>query len=191
MATQRTEYKEVKSTTFKRIEYQIVGRYMDGKEVTAYHLQSLSTGKAGRYTREQVVYLVGRGQITNCEGQIYQDKVILRGKGVSLESLPVKQEDGALSKTDSLGKIRKGASAADAMTQVMLVGVIVNGRNVVGYVVQNAGGGQSKVSREDLLAQAKAGRVGNARVQMYNGQVILKGVNCDLKSLPRYDVNQM
>ena len=175
----------------KRTEYQIVGRYMDGKEVTAYHLQSLESGKSGRYTKEQVCYLVGRGQVTNCSGQIYQDKVLLRGVGISLEDLPVQQEDGKLSRTDGVGHVRRGATAADAMTQVMLVGVIVNGRNVVGYVVQNAGGGQSRISREDLLAQAKAGRVGNARVQMYNGQVILKGVNCDLKSLPRYDANQM
>ena len=27
----------------RRTEYQIVGRYMDGKEVTAYHLQSIET----------------------------------------------------------------------------------------------------------------------------------------------------
>lgn len=188
MATQRTGYKEVKSTTSKRIEYQIVGRYMDGKEVTAYHLQSLSTGKAGRYTREQVVYLVGRGQITNCEGQIYQDKVILRGKGVSLESLPVKQEDGALSKTDSLGKIRKGASAADAMTQVMIVGTLVRGRNVLGYVVENAGGGQHQVKRDVLLDLASKGKVGNARTQTYKGTVILKGIGCDLTKLPRQEI---
>lgn len=46
-----------------RITYQIVGRYMDGKEVTGYHLQSMDTGKSGRHTREQVVFLVGKGQI--------------------------------------------------------------------------------------------------------------------------------
>ena len=43
---------------------------MDGKEVTGYHLHSMETGKSGRYSRDQVAYLVGRGQVTNCEGQI-------------------------------------------------------------------------------------------------------------------------
>lgn len=171
----------------KRTEYQIVGRYMDGKEVTAYHLQSLDTGKAGRYTREQVAYLVGRGQVTNCEGQIYQDKLLLRGKGISLEDLPVQQENGDLSRTDNLGKIRRGTNTNDALTQVMIVGSIVRGRNVLGYVIQNAGGGQAKVGRDRLIELARAGRVGNARVQMYNGKPILKGVDCDLSQLPKQE----
>ena len=37
----------------KRTQYQIVGRYMDGKEVTGYHLQSLDTGKSGKYNKEK------------------------------------------------------------------------------------------------------------------------------------------
>lgn len=171
----------------RRTEYQIVGRYMDGKEVTAYHLQSLDTGKAGRYTREQVAYLVGRGQVTNCEGQIYQDKLLLRGKGISLEELPVQQENGDLTRADSLGKIRRGTNTHDALTQVMIVGSIVRGRNVLGYVIQNAGGGQARVERDRLIEMARAGRVGNARVQMYNGKPILKGVDCDLSQLPKQE----
>lgn len=168
----------------KRINYQIVGRYMDGQEVTAYHLQSIETGKSGRYSREQVCYLVGRGQITNCDGQIYKDKVLLRGVGISLESLPVKQENGALSRTENLGKVRKGASAADAMTQFILTHAIVQGRNTVGYVVSNAGGGTNKISRAQLLSLAKAGRIGNARYQESNGKPILRGVGINLNQLP-------
>lgn len=49
-----------------KIQYSIVGRYMNGTEVTGYHLQSIETGKAGKFTREQVIFLVGRGQVTNC-----------------------------------------------------------------------------------------------------------------------------
>lgn len=172
----------------KRAEYQIVGRYMDGKEVTAYHLQSLDNGKAGRYTREQVAYLVGRGQVTNCEGQIYQDKLLLRGKGMSLEDLPVKQENGELSRTDNIGKVRRGTSASGAMEQVLIVGTLKRGRNTVGYVVQNAGGGQRNIEREQLLSLAKEGRIGNARTQMYQGKMILKGVNCDISKLPCTEV---
>ena len=110
----------------KRVQYQIVGRYMDGKEVTGYHLLSLESGKAGRYTKEQVAFLTGRDQITNCEGQIYKDKLLLRGVGISLDSLPVQQENGTLSRTDSIGRVRRGTSAEDAMTQLMLIGYIMN-----------------------------------------------------------------
>lgn len=167
-----------------RIEYQIVGRYMDGKEVTGYHLQSLDSGKSGRYTREQVAYLVGRGQITNCTGQIYQDKLLLRGVGMSLDILPVKQENGDLSRTGNIGKVRKGTSAADAMTQLMIVGTIRNGRNTVGYVLKNSAGATKKGSRADVIKLASEGRIGNARVQNSGDKVILRGVNCNLDELP-------
>lgn len=172
----------------KRTQYQIVGRYMDGKEVTGYHLQSLDTGKSGKYNKEQVCFLVGRDQVTNCEGQIYQDKVLLRGKGISLDDLPVQQENGSLSRTDNIGRVRRGTSASDAMTQVVIVGSVVRGRNVLGYVIQNAGGGKTQVERDKLLELARAGRVGNARVQMYQGRMILKGVGVDLSQLPKVEV---
>ena len=172
----------------KRTEYQIVGRYMDGKEVTGYHLQSMETGKSGRYTREQVAYLVGREQITNCVGQIYQDKVLLRGKGMSLEDLPVQQEDGTLKRTESVGKIRRGTTASDAMEQWMIVGTIKSGKNTVGYVVQNAGCGIKRVKRNQVIDLARDGKIGNARVQMYNGRELLRGVGVNLDELPTENV---
>ena len=168
----------------KRAEYQIVGRYMDGKEVTAYHLQSIDTGKSGRYTREQVAYLVGRGQITNCIGQLYQDKVILRGNGMNLDDLPVQYEDGKSRNMDKLGRVKKGTDVADAMTQFMIIGTIKSGRNVVGYVIQNAGCGVKRIKRQQLLELAEAGRIGNARVQNYKGRTILRGINCNIDELP-------
>lgn len=179
----------------KRVEYTIVGRYMDGKEVTGYHLQAYNVdsleGKSGRYSREQVIFLVGRGQVLNCTGQLYKDGVLLRGKDMSLEDLPVKQENGTLSRTDNVGKIRRGATAGDVMTQYMIVAVAVNGRNTIGYFVRNAAGAESMIKKSELLEYARQGRIGNARVQNYTDkatgktQVILKGVNCDLKALPK------
>lgn len=168
----------------KRIEYQIVGRYMNGKEVTAYHLQSLSTGKNGKYTREQIAYLVGRGQITNCEAQIYQDKLLFRGKGMNIDDLPVQKENGELTRTSGLGKVKKGTAAGDAMTQMIIVKTIVSGRNTMGYVVQNAGGGVKNYSREDVMRLAQSGKIGNARVQNYKGKWLLRGVGCNLNELP-------
>ena len=174
----------------KRTEYQIVGRYMDGKEVTAYHLQSIETGKAGRYSREQVAYLVGREQITNCIGQIYQDKLLLRGKGMSLEDLPVQQEGGELKRTDNIGKVRRGTSTSDAMEQFLIVGTIKSGRNTVGYVIQNAGCGIKRLKRQQVIELAKAGKIGNARVQTYQGKELLRGVGCNLDELPTQTIGE-
>ena len=168
----------------KRMEYQIVGRYMDGKEVTGYHLQSIETGKAGKFTREQVCYLVGRDQVTNCTGQIYKDKVLLRGNGMSLDDLPIQYEDGSMKNTEALGKIKKGTTTSQAMEQFQIVGTIRSGRNTVGYVIQNAGCGIKKIRRAQLISLVEQGKVGNARLQNYQGKVLLRGVGCNLDQLP-------
>lgn len=167
-----------------RASYQIVGRYMDGSEVTGYHLMDIGTGKNRRYSKEQVAFLVGKGQVTNCSGQIYQDKLLLRGVGMSLEDLPVHQEGKGMTRTDSIGKVRKGTTAAEAMTQMMIVGTIKNGRETIGYVLQNSGGAVRKFRRDDILKLAADGRIGNARVQNYNGRVLLRGVGVNLDELP-------
>lgn len=174
----------------QRTQYQIVARSMNGKEVLGYYLQSFESGKQGFYTKEQVYFLVGRGQITNCDGQLYQDKVLLRGVGISLEDLPIVNNDG-IKNSDGLGRIRRGTSVEDAINQVNIVGLIANGRNTIGYIVQNAGGGKANVPRNQLLQLARDGKVGNARVQTYRNQLILKGVNCDLTALPKYTAQEL
>lgn len=167
-----------------RTMYQIVGRYMDGKEVTGYHLQSIETGKAGKYTKEQVIYLVGRDQITNCTGQIYQDKVILRGNGMSLDDLPVQFESGKIKNTEQQGKIRRNEQIGQTMEKLMIIGSIKKGKFTVGYVIKNAGGATKEIGREDLLRLAQDGKIGNARVQNYDGKLLLRGINCSLDALP-------
>ena len=175
----------------KRTEYQIVGRYMDGKEVTAYHLQSIDTGKSGRYTREQIIYLVGRGQVTNCTGQLYQDKVILRGNGMNLDDLPVQYEDGKSRNMDKLGRVKKGTDVADAMTQFMIIGIIKYGRNTVGYTLQNAGYGIKRFKRDQVIELAEQGKIGNASIQNYRDRKILRGINCNLAELPVETINTL
>lgn len=160
--------------------YQVVGRYMDGKQVTAYHLQSMD-GKAGKYTKEQVAFLIGNGQITNCTAQIYKDKLLLRGKGISLDDLPVQYEDGD---TRNVDKIKRGATVTDVMEQLLIVSSIKLGRNTVGYVLQNNGGGTKKIKREQVIELASQGKIKNARVQNYQGKVLLRGVGCNLDELP-------
>lgn len=171
-----------------RVEYQIVGRYMRGKEVTGYHLQSISTGKSSKYTREQVCFLVGREQVTNCTGQIYNDKVLLRGKGMSLEDLPISQEPTE-GKEESKEDAKNRQQAQKAMNQLQIVGALRSGKNVVGYMVQNAGCATKRLRRADVIELVKNGKISNARVQTYNGKVLLRGVNCNLDELPSESVD--
>ncbi|MBR1454161.1 MAG: hypothetical protein IJ593_05910 [Lachnospiraceae bacterium] len=174
-----------------RIMYQVVGRYMNGPEVVGYHLQSIETGKSRRYTKEQFAFLVGRGQVTNCDGQINEDKMLFRGVGISLNDLPVVREDGTVVRTDNIGNIRRGTTAEQAITQFTVIKSIVSGTKVIGYVVRNAGGGTKNISRDDTFKLAKLGRIGNMRCQEYNGKVILRGVNTDLNALPKVQASEL
>ena len=70
------------------------------------------------------------------------------------------------------------------MTKLNVVKALVSGRNVVGYVVTNAGGGSFKVSRQKMFELAKAGKLGNVRYQESNGKPILRGVGVNLNQLP-------
>lgn len=176
--------------TSRRIQYQVVGRYMNGSEVTGYHLQSIETGKSGKYSKDQLVFLIGRKQITNCTAQLYKDDVIIRGNGMSLNDLPVINEDGNLRNSEGLGNIRQGTSAVAAVEMFNIVGAIKSGRNTVGYVLQNAGCGIKKVKRAQVLQLAQQGKIGNAKVQNYNGNLILRGIGCDLGDLPSENITK-
>ena len=175
----------------RRNSYQIVGRYLDGNKTVAYHLQDMDAGIDKKYTREQVYYLIGRGQITNCEAQIYQDKVLLRGVGMSLKDLPAVQiETGELSNTESVGHVRRGATPEEVMTQFNLVGIVTVDGKLAGYTISNSAGQTIDVKREKIIELAQEKKLGNATVQNYKGRVIIRGKGIKLSELPKKEMQQ-
>lgn len=148
-----------------KLQYQLVGRYMDGGSVVGYHLQDLMTGKSGRFDRETMCFLVGRGSVTNVKGRIYQGKVLFDGVGMKISDLPVVNEGtNQLRRGQNIRNVR-GQGVQDKLEQLMLVGVLKSGRTPVAYVLRNQGGGTKQVSREEILDLAKAGKISNVRVQ--------------------------
>lgn len=154
-------------------EYQITGRYTKGKEVVGFHLQSITTGKSGKFPKEFVAYLIGKEQVTNCTAQIYKGRVLFRGKGISLDDLPSSPIDGEMD------------ASAENLT---VVGALRSGNRIVGYAVQNAGSGVAKYSRAKVIKLAQEGKITNARVQMYNGKPLLRGKGVNLDELPVEEV---
>lgn len=148
-----------------RLEYNIIGRYADGREITAYHLQGINNDKSVKLTREQVVYLVGRGQIRNCEAQIYKDKVLLRGIGVDLAKLPTKVENIRGDKSNATGN------------KFRLVNSLVNGTSTIGYTVMNSEGKTARLPRDKVIELAKADMVENVKYITANGKSGLTGTN--------------
>lgn len=172
-----------------KLQYQLVGRYMDGGSVVGYHLQDLMTGKSGRFDRETMCFLVGRGSVTNVKGRMYQGKVLFDGVGMKISDLPVVNEGtNQLRRGQNIRNVR-GQGVQDKLEQLMLVGVLKSGRTPVAYVLRNQGGGTKQVSRDEILALAKAGKISNVRVQQWQGKLLLRGYNCDLSDLPQKQID--
>lgn len=171
-------------------QYQLVGRYMDESRVVGYHLQDLTTGKSGRFDRETMCFLVGRGSVTNVKGRIYQGKVLFEGVGMEIKDLPVVNEGtNQLRRGQNIRNV-KGQGVQDKLEQLMIVGVLKSGRTPVAYVLRNQGGGTKQVSRDEIIALAKVGKISNVRVQQWNGKILLRGYNCDLSMLPQQQIDQ-
>lgn len=78
----------------RRIEYNIVGRYVNennARDIIGYHIESIDKNKSMKCSIEQIAFLVGKGQILNCTAQLYKDKILFRGNGISLDSLPIQK----------------------------------------------------------------------------------------------------
>lgn len=167
--------------------YEIVGRYMDGNSVIAYHMIDHASGKSGRFTREQVIHLIGKGRVMNCKAQLYKDKVILRGTTVSLEQLPVKMVDGKISRTKNM----ENSTSTDIMNQVVIIYRITNNNAIVGYVVKNPAGRTNNINKATALKLAMNNKIGNAKYTLNNGVPGLVGVGMNLSSLKTVELSKL
>lgn len=168
-------------------KYSIIGRYAQGREIVAFELANLSTNAHQRYTVNQVAYLVGRGSVLNCQGQIYNGKVLFRGVGCSLDQLPTVMEKPAeelngaeapIKNTENIsGPARRNATNDQLMGQMTLVArvkVEETSKKTLGYDFKNVGGTTGTLWRGEVLKAAREGKVTNARVNSLNGKEILR-----------------
>ena len=165
-------------------KYKIVGRYMDGSTVTAYHLVD-SKGGSRKATREQVIFLVGRGDVINCAGQLNNDGVVLRGIGMSLIDLPVVNEKtGNLKQLDNACVPHMGVPNPNIPEKYMIIGKIIDGTNVVGFTLQNQAGITRGFRRDQVEKWVREKRIVNATFDYIRGVRVLKLLNCRIEDLP-------
>jgi len=177
------------TSTLKRT-YRVVGRYMDGVSVEAYHVVS-SDGGQDKLNKNQIIYLAGKGLLENIRIQADGSDIIIRGKGINLNNLPVydvNKSEIRNSETQNKGTQQLG--------QLKIVGRIILGRSCLGYVVQDSSGAVFKLKREKVIELAKMKVVENAEVHRYKAQedevpkLILRGVGCDFRLLPEIFIDR-
>ena len=169
---------------------------MTGSTVVAYHLVG-ADGSQMTATKERIIYMIGKGMVENMRLQVNGDDMILRGKGVNLNMLPVfDTEKGdfrgnqASQNAATTSVSPKKNSGVNPMGQLRITMRMMFKTSCIGYVVVDHSGQEKKLSRNRVMELASQKLISNAVIQNYtptNGgpsQVILRGVECDLGSLP-------
>ena len=130
------------------------------------------------YNRETTAYLVGRGQVTNFKGYIYNSELRLRGVEVRLESLPT-------------GRDVMDKPIEELAKMINILAEIVDGKKTIGYIVRYINGEQKNLKLEDVIEAAKNGNVINARLKRtLSGKMVLEGIGCNLSELYKWDYNK-
>lgn len=188
--------------TSKTITYRVTGRYMSGSAVEAYHLVG-EDGSQMRANKERIIYLIGRGQIENMRLQSNGSELIIRGKGINLNSLPIFDtnknnfRDNPASQAVAATNVSpKKDSGINVMGQMRLVKRIMYKTSCLGYIVADVNGVEKKIDRNRVIKLATQKLISNAVVQRWSpkgstqSQLILRGVGCDINQLPVVTVDQ-
>ena len=185
------------------ITYRVTGRYMNGSSVEAYHLVG-EDGSQMVANKERIIFLIGRGQIENMRLQSNGNELIIRGKGVNLNALPIfdtskgnfRGNAASQAAIASSNVTPKKNSGINVMGQLRLVKRIMYKTNCLGYIVADVNGVEKKLNRKKVLELAMQKLISNAVVQRWipkgetQSQLILRGVGCDINSLPVVTVDQ-
>lgn len=184
------------------LTYRVTGRYMTGSTVTAYHLVG-EDGSQIVATKERLIYMIGKGQIENMRLQVNGGEMILRGKGINLNNLPIFDMNKGNFRNNQASKVAaatnvnpKKNSGINPMGQLKITKRIMYKTNCLGYMVVDLSGQEKKFSRKRVVELATQRLISNAVVQKYTPkgstecQIILRGVGCDISSLPIVTVDQ-
>lgn len=184
------------------ITYRVTGRYMNGSTVDAYHLVG-EDGSQIKANKDYAIYLIGRGQIENMRIQSNDGSLIIRGKGTNLNSLPVFDTNNQNFRTNrasqeaaSSNVTPKKNSNINAMGQLTITKRIMYKTSCLGYIVTDRSGKSQKLKRQRVIELARDRLISNAIVQRSvvkgstESRLILRGVGCDINSLPIVTVDQ-
>ena len=179
-----------------REKHKVTGRYMHGTTVSGYHIVSNKDNKQRKVTREQFIFLLGRGDIANCRGQLYGNQVIIRGTGgVNIEDLPVFDErTGVIRGSENVSNVRpKDGDMTKVLGQLIITARLMNGRNNIGFEIRNHGGKVARLPRNKVIELASQKMIANAVVQNLTKdgvtKKLLRGAGMSLRDLPAIQVD--
>lgn len=179
------------------VTYKVVGRYMNGKELIGYHFIG-SDNSPLILNKDRTIYLIGKGVIENMRISTNNGEVIIRGKGINLNTLPVYDESkdkyrpGSVSQQAAASNAQaRGVGNRNNMSNFKIVKRIMSGTTCIGYVLEDIVGNLKNVNRDKVIEYARDNRISNAVLSKVTDPATnkltfaLRGVNgCSIKKLP-------
>lgn len=152
--------------------YEIIGRITQGTTVVAYMINDRTNNSKSKLEKCIIEQLALNKQIYNCTAQVYENIVNLKGINCKLSKLPKYTEDGKI--IEDVDKPKK-----KVVPDLKIVGKVQSGRSIVAYVIAplNDSSKLMKLSKDNVLQLAQDGRLSNAKVQMNNGDIMLRGAS--------------
>lgn len=153
--------------------YSVAGRYMDGTKVLAYHVVNSDSGKSKRLTKIQLCYFIGKGEIDNCVCSVYGDDMVLRGKGIKLEDLPVINEYKGTMKEGKKTDNEKAAQINSIISKSAIIAILEKDGNVIGYEISTPNNSRKRVNRDLIIKLIVENKISNAKVGLKNGKTVI------------------
>jgi hypothetical protein len=138
-------------------QYYVIGRYMVGTSVSAYHLVG-ENGRQLKVSKAVLIAMTEQGIITNCRVQSYNNNKILRGNGVNLNELPVYDESKNSVKVKQTGANKKNISV------YYITKEFIKNDKAIGYEVKCPNGEHKKYRKSDIVELILDNKVGNAKI---------------------------
>ena len=167
-----------------RVRYRVCGRYKSGSEVTHYRMMR-SDGVSEKATREKVIMLISKGLVDNMRLQVRsEDDIIIRGKGINLNELPVIKEEA----------VNLGQECKD--TRYMATKRLMYGVKCIGYILEDYKGNCKSVRKKEVQELAIDKKIKNIEVKKFidksgnSSKLVIRGVGCNLLSLEVVPVDE-
>lgn len=163
-------------------QYEIIGRITEKTTVTHYALRDRNTGQFITLQKGIVEQLALNRQIYNCNAQIYENLVNLRGIGCKLNQLPKYDLQGNL-------VVDKPKQKRKVQADLEIIGKKQKGRNINTYIVRSLYNNNiAEVPRSTVIKLAQLNRIHNVKVQQNEGIPMLRGINgFNLSNLKNYN----
>lgn len=177
--------------------YDVVGKVMRGPKTIGYTISS--GGKELTVKDDVMAFLVGKGVINNCTGQLYEDDVLYRGQnGFDFRSLPIKriggEESTQRSKESKKGNVSDAVNKDDNSAEHKLaISTIKQLFDIIKQEAYNSSQSHTEIGTDIVFKKSKDFPSGDVyRVLMYRQpQNITISLLQDNKEIRSYGINTL